>query len=67
MIEPPGCDINHACAPNALERERRGVALRDIAADEEITLDYDPIACLEAPFPCRCGAAGCRGVVRGRG
>jgi SET domain-containing protein len=66
VIEPPGCDINHSCDPNSEERERRGIALRGIAAGEEITLDYDRIAHLEDPFPCRCGSACCRGVVRGR-
>ena len=66
VIEPPGCNVNHSCEPNLEERERYGIALRDIAGGEEITLDYDRIACLEAPFPCRCGAAKCRGTVRGR-
>ena len=67
VIEPPGCDINHSCEPNIVERDRTGVALRDLEAGEEITLDYDRIAILEEPFPCRCGAGACRGVVRGRG
>ena len=58
--------INHSCDPNCEERNHRGIALRELAAGEEITLDYDRIACLEEPFPCRCGAASCRGTVRGR-
>lgn len=66
VIEPPGCDINHSCEPNLEERDRTGVALRDLAAGEEITLDYDRIAHLDEPFPCNCGAKSCRGVVRGR-
>ena len=65
VIEPPGCNINHSCEPNLEERDRTGVALRDLAAGEEVTLDYDRIALLEEPFPCRCGSKGCRGVVRG--
>ena len=65
VIEPPGCDINHSYEPNLEERDRQGIALRDLAAGEEITLDYDRIAHLDEPFPCRCGAATCRGMVRG--
>lgn len=56
--------INHSCEPNAYMREVPGekvvfFALRDIAAGEEITIDYrDP----EHPpvGGCRCGAARCR-------
>jgi SET domain-containing protein len=66
VIEPPGCDINHSCDPSVVERDRRGIALRDLKAGDEVTLDYDPMACLDEPFPCRCGAKACRGVVRGR-
>lgn len=56
--------INHSCAPNAFMRVVAGdrvmfFALRDIAAGEEITIDYrsddHPPAHL-----CRCGAANCR-------
>ncbi len=65
VIEPPGCDINHSCAPNLEERDRVGIALRDLAAGEEIGLDYDRIAFLDAPFPCHCGSPECRGTVRG--
>lgn len=66
VIEPPGCFINHSCEPTVEEPGRRGVALRDLGAGEELTLDYDRIAWLEEPFPCRCGANNCRGIVRGR-
>jgi len=66
VIEPPGCHINHSCDPNVEEPDHVGVARRDLAAGEEITLDYDRIACLDAPFPCACGSPACRGIVRGR-
>jgi uncharacterized protein len=55
--------INHACEPNVAAVLRRGrivfVALRDIAAGEEITLDYgeDYFELFFAPSGCRC--AGC--------
>ncbi len=54
--------INHSCQPNA-EAILRGrkivfVALRAIAADEEITLDYgeDYFELFIKPSGCRCGA-----------
>ncbi len=57
--------INHSCAPNCFSRVTRGhllfFALRDIAAGEELTLDYRP-----SQHPgrrCTCGAATCRGVM----
>jgi SET domain-containing protein len=65
--------INHSCAPN-LEPIAIGdhlwlVALRDIAAGEE--LGYDYAIELDTPhtpaakrrFPCACGAATCRGTL----
>jgi hypothetical protein len=52
--------INHACRPNCEAVLRKGklvfVALRDIAADEEVTLDYgkDYFDLFIAPLGCRC-------------
>lgn len=68
LNEHEGADyINHSCAPNAgLSGQISLVALRDIAAGEEITYDYamtDGSAYDE--FPCGCGAATCRGRVSG--
>jgi uncharacterized protein len=54
--------INHACRPNCEAVLRKGqmvfVALRDIAADEEMTLDYgkDYFDLFIAPLGCRCVA-----------
>lgn len=57
--------INHSCAPNCFSRVVRGhmlfFALRDIAAGEEITLDYTPSQ--HPGRPCTCGAPNCRGVM----
>ena len=65
--------LNHSCAPNCHAQEYRGPdgrlevrieTLREVAPDEELFLDYalviDPS---EKPedYPCRCGAATCRG------
>jgi len=57
---------NHSCYPNTAYDGLNVVALRDIAAGEELTLDYADF-CNEtaASFACRCGAANCRGQVRG--
>lgn len=60
--------INHSCQPNAYMRQVPGnqvafFALRDIAAGEEITMNYrDP----EHPPAdgCRCGAPLCRSRVK---
>ena len=52
--------INHACRPNCEAVLRKGelvfVALRDIAPDEEITLDYgkEYFDLFIAPLGCRC-------------
>lgn len=59
--------VNHSCAPNAGFGEGLALlALRDIAADEEITWDYSCAIDEEdfKGFPCACRAAGCRGIVQ---
>jgi len=64
--EPPDY-INHSCEPNAgMSGQIVIVAMRDIAVDEEITIDYamcDGSAFDE--FPCACGSRFCRGQVTG--
>jgi SET domain-containing protein len=42
------------------------LALRDIVAGEELTVDYGTF-CDEgmAPFDCHCGSATCRGRIKG--
>ena len=66
MEEPADC-INHSCDPNAgICGQISLVAMRDIAANEEITFDYamaDSSSFDE--FDCACGAATCRGRVSG--
>jgi hypothetical protein len=59
--------VNHSCEPNAgMGGNVLLVSMRDIAAGEEITLDYalfltDPGFAME----CHCGAVACRGIVTG--
>ncbi|KAG2482940.1 hypothetical protein HYH03_018165 [Edaphochlamys debaryana] len=59
--------INHSCDPNTQLRGLDAVARRDIAAGEQLTIDYATF-CTEhmAPFDCECGARGCRGRVTGQ-
>ncbi|HEY3035495.1 MAG TPA: SET domain-containing protein-lysine N-methyltransferase [Streptosporangiaceae bacterium] len=59
--------VNHSCQPNVgMGGNIVLVAMRDIAAGEELTIDYalflgDP----GFAMACRCATAACRGVVRG--
>jgi uncharacterized protein len=58
--------LNHSCEPNlGLQGQIVYVALRDIAAGEELTFDY-AMACDEPEdMICRCGAPSCRGMITG--
>jgi uncharacterized protein len=59
--------VNHSCQPNVgMGGNVLLVSMRDIAAGEELTIDYalflgDPGFAME----CRCGTAACRSVVKG--
>jgi SET domain-containing protein len=57
--------LNHSCEPNCETEESRGrvwiMALRDIAAGEELTYDYHLYDGDPAESPCYCGATSCRG------
>lgn len=60
--------INHSCEPNTFFDTTNGkvVALRDIAANEEITFFYPSTEwCMTQPFACFCGAANCLGQIQG--
>ena len=64
-IGPPAVFLNHSCAPNTGIIEQRWlVALRDIAAGEELRFDYSTTMHENRwTMQCRCGEAGCRGLV----
>jgi hypothetical protein len=59
--------INHSCDPNCgIQGLMTYIALRDIAAGEEITNDYsmsESMGCWI--MPCECGSAQCRKVITG--
>jgi SET domain-containing protein len=58
--------INHSCDPNTFMRctpaRAEFYARRDIAAGEELTVDYVD-SHHEGRLACRCGAARCRGFI----
>jgi SET domain-containing protein len=59
--------INHSCAPNAgLRGEITFVALRRVAAGEEITYDWAMEEHGRHRTRCTCGAASCRKILTGR-
>lgn len=58
--------LNHSCEPNVgIQGQIVFVAMRDVEAGEELTLDYATIDHDAGPMACRCGATACRGVVSG--
>ena len=57
---------NHSCDPNLwLHDAVTVVARRDIAAGEELTIDYGLMTVATWQMTCRCGASGCRGIITG--
>lgn len=58
--------INHSCDPNLFARKTRKriflVSRRRIGRGEELTLDYRVLPRMPR-YPCRCGAAKCRGFM----
>lgn len=58
--------MNHGCEPTTRIVDRQVIAVRDIAALEGVTFDYNTTEYdMAEPFSCHCGAAGCVGIVRG--
>ena len=59
--------INHSCDPNCETEEEDGrvwiMAIRDIAAGEELTYDYHLYDGDESAARCHCGAKACRGTM----
>jgi SET domain-containing protein len=67
LREEPAHYVNHSCSPNAgFAGQISTVALRDIAAGEEICFDY--AMCDGSPydeFNCLCGSPNCRKRISG--
>jgi hypothetical protein len=65
--EPVMLFINHSCEPNVgFGGNIVLVAMRDIAAGEELTTDYALFDDYDGEMECRCGRAACRGTIGGR-
>ena len=57
---------NHSCDPNCgLRGEITFVAIRDIFAGEELTVDYAFIDNEDYSFECHCGSPKCRHIISG--
>lgn len=57
--------VNHACDANCLGLDwRYEIAVRDIAAGEQLTDDYGTLGPRQQPFPCHCGSPSCTGWFR---
>jgi SET domain-containing protein len=67
LMQIPERHINHSCSPNTYVQTfdgiRRVIALRDIAADEEITYDYSINGNGDTVWVCHCGASRCRRMI----
>lgn len=60
-----GRHVNHSCDPTMLDLgDEFEVAIRDIAAGEQLTCEYGGLN-LTGRLRCRCGSANCRGTVGG--
>jgi hypothetical protein len=58
---------NHSCEPNiGVRGEITFVAMRDIAAGEELTHDWAMTDDDDSTTECHCGAATCRGTITGK-
>ena len=65
LMQPPERYINHGCDPNVyvytLGKDRFVLAMRDIAAGEELLFDYAIDAVGGDWLDCHCGSPACRG------
>jgi len=65
--EPVMLFINHSCEPNVgFAGNIVLVAMRDVAAGEELTTDYALFDDTDDPMTCNCGTPSCRGTISGR-
>jgi uncharacterized protein len=65
--EPVMLFINHSCEPNVgFAGNIVLVAMRDVAAGEELTTDYALFDDTDDPMACNCGTPSCRHTISGR-
>ena len=59
--------LNHSCEPNlGLQGQIVFVALREINANEELTVDYAMTDDEDYEMQCKCGTTTCRGIITGK-
>ena len=67
LLREPECYYNHSCDPNSTLRfiagVRHTVAIRDIAAGQEITHEYCIDGFGDTVWQCNCGSAKCRKTI----
>jgi hypothetical protein len=65
LLDEPYCYFNHSCQPNmfyyTINKSVYCLAIRDIAKDEELTLEYSLCNMGGKEWVCNCGLEGCRG------
>jgi uncharacterized protein len=65
--EPVMLFINHSCEPNVgFAGNIVLVAMREVAAGEELTTDYALFDDSDDPMTCNCGSPSCRHTISGR-
>jgi len=58
--------LNHSCDPNiGMDGQVSFIAMRDIAAGEELCLDYAMVRVGDYRLECHCGSHVCRGTITG--
>lgn len=57
---------NHSCDPNIEPQNDKVIALRDIAANEELTIDYGQFSTKDWSMECNCGSTNCKHIVTGK-
>lgn len=63
-MQAPEKYLNHSCDPNAYVKDGKLIAMKDIAKNEEITIDYSLNRLEPWEMECNCGSEKCRGVVK---
>jgi len=63
-LDKPGRFVNHSCDPNAaVLGDTSLAAIRPILPGDEIRFDYSTTVSDGWTMACRCGSAGCRGLI----
>ncbi len=59
--------LNHSCNPNlGIRGDIVFIAIHDIQAGEELTVDYAMMDNVTGSFPCQCGSSDCRSIITGQ-